>query len=97
MASQPARTHEGLSHLFLFLANILLFLSFSEIEEQIREIQAKKVNISHENGDEDDGRISMSLSKANMDSDIYGDNHNKYANYNTSIAANDDNDYEVCL
>jgi hypothetical protein len=39
----------------------------------------------------------MSLSKANMDSDIYGDNHNKYANYNTSIAANDDNDFDVFL
>lgn len=38
----------------------------------------------------------MSLTKANMDSDIYGDNGvNKYADYNTSIAANDDNDYEV--
>jgi hypothetical protein len=39
----------------------------------------------------------MSLSKANMDSDIYGDNHNKYANYNTSIAANDDNDFDVFI
>jgi hypothetical protein len=39
----------------------------------------------------------MSLSNANMDSDIYGDNQNKYANYNTSIAANDDNDFDVLL
>ncbi|XP_054168558.1 splicing factor 3B subunit 1-like [Oppia nitens] len=65
-----------------------------EIEEQIREIQAKKVSLNVENGAEMEGRISMSLTKAAMDSDIYGDNHNKYADYNTSIAANDDNDYE---
>ncbi|CAG2167654.1 unnamed protein product, partial [Oppiella nova] len=65
-----------------------------EIESQIRDIQAKKASLNTENGNDLDGRVSMSLSKAAMDSDIYGDNHNKYANYNTSIATNDDNDYE---
>ena len=95
MATQPARTHEGLFTLIEF--KFSKFICILEIEEQIREIQAKKSqHINSENGDEEDERISMSLSKGNMDSEIYGDN-NKWANYNTSIAANDDNDYEVII
>lgn len=69
-----------------------------EIEQQVREMQAKKAAASSEDGEE--GRIS--LNKANMDSDIYGDVR-VAGNYHTSISAADDGDdvsfffYKTCF
>lgn len=71
------------------------------IEEQIREIQAMKAGITaarHENGD---GGVPLVASSGSyMDEDIYGSGKNKFEDYVTSIAANDeaeadDDDYEA--
>lgn len=54
-------------------------------------MQAQKAALAAANGEDDEGRIS--LSKANMDSDIYGDK--RLADYHSSIPANEDADYDV--
>ena len=68
-------------------------MSFSvpEIENQVKELQAKKVALSRE-GEDSDGRIPLSASSGVMDEAIYGSAKDKFADYVTSIAANDDND-----
>ena len=88
--SQPAKTHEGK---FLTSARKLVDAKvwLTEIEQQILEIQAKKA-IAAANED-DEGRIS--LTKANMDSDIYGDKN--FSDYHSSIPTSDDVDYDVSL
>ena len=102
--AQPARTHEGKLDLFycrsaystVINSNVgLLILSHVEIEQQIREIQKIAAQNASANGegDEDEGRIS--LSKANMDSDIYGDGRRR-SEYHSSIPANEA-DYDVSL
>lgn len=58
-----------------------------EIEQQVLEFQKKAAqNAANGDGDDDEGRIS--LSKANMDSDIYGDGR-RSNEYHSSIPAND--------
>ncbi|KAF7489761.1 Splicing factor 3B subunit 1 [Sarcoptes scabiei] len=61
-----------------------------EIEQQVNEIQAKNAALAASNGDSEEGRIS--LTKANMDSDIYGGIN--LSGYNTSIPADDIEEYE---
>lgn len=57
----------------------------------MNEIQAKNAALAASNGDSEEGRIS--LTKANMDSDIYGGIN--LSGYNTSIPADDIEEYEV--
>ncbi|OTF74358.1 hypothetical protein BLA29_008882 [Euroglyphus maynei] len=64
-----------------------------EIEQQVLEIQAKNAALAASNGDDEEGRIS--LSKANMDTDIYGGTN--LSGYHTSIPANDDAEYDVSI
>jgi splicing factor 3B subunit 1 len=69
-----------------------------EIEAQIREIQARKSNISVEAEENGEGVPLTASAGIYMDGDIYGDTKNPYEGYVTSIAADeadvDDDDYE---
>lgn len=98
--SQPARTREGKLKLVVScvtdLFNLLCFTFHNvEIEQQVLEFQKKAAqNAANGDGEDDEGRIS--LSKANMDSDIYGDSR-KQNEYHSSIPAGDDADYDVSV
>lgn len=98
--SQPARTREGKFKLAVCSAthcfNLFCFTFHNvEIEQQVLEFQKKAAqNAANGDGEEDEGRIS--LSKANMDSDIYGDSR-KQNEYHSSIPAGDDADYDVSV
>lgn len=98
--SQPARTREGKFELVVRNAthffNLLCFTyHYVEIEQQVLEFQKKAAqNAANGDGEDDEGRIS--LSKANMDSDIYGDSRMQNE-YHSSIPAGDDADYDVCV
>lgn len=63
---------------------------FADIEAQIRDIQAKKKEVSDNNGN--DKGVGLGES-GYFDSDIYdGGGNKKYEGYVTSIAANDEAD-----
>lgn len=91
--AQPARTREGkfICQSDVIISKKIIYLSFSEIEQQVLEIQAKNAAAAAANGENEEGRIS--LSKANMDTDIYGGTN--LSSYHTSIPANDDAEYDV--
>lgn len=64
----------------------------SDIEAQIRDIQARKKNIAPENGENGDEEKHVGLGASGFfDRDIY-DGTGKYEGYVTSIAANDEVD-----
>ncbi len=94
--SQPAKTREGKLKFAVDCTdyfNLVYYFVFVEIEQQVLEFQKKAAqNAANGDGDDDEGRIS--LSKANMDSDIYGDGR-RSNEYHSSIPANDDADYDV--
>lgn len=69
-----------------------LLILISDIEAQIREIQARKKEISSdENGITDKDRIGLGES-GYFDQEIYDGGGSKFDGYVTSIAANDEVD-----
>ena len=73
----------------------MCIFSFLEIEAQIREIQARKANISSEAEENGEGVPLTASAGIYMDEDIYGGSKSKYEGYVTSIAANDEADADV--
>lgn len=64
-----------------------LFLLYTDIEAQIREIQSKKKEILTSTSEKE----QVGLGKTGFyDQDIYDGSNNKYDGYVTSIAANDE-------
>lgn len=69
---------------------------FSDIEAQIRDIQARKKEIVNTTNEELPEKDRVGLGESGYyDRDIYDGGGNKYDGYVTSIAANDE--IEVCL
>ena len=71
----------------------MFFLCILEIEEQVRNIQAKKAQLQagpKENNPEDD-RVGLGA-EGHYDVDIYGGSDSRFDGYVTSIAATDEID-----
>ena len=72
-----------------------MFLCFSEIEEAVRKLQAKKEKLVSEVTEED--RVGLG-SEGHFDLDIYGGGGGRYdGGYVTSIAANDEQDVSLTI
>lgn len=65
-----------------------MLLLFSDIEDAVREIQAKKKELKNSVQTEQD---QVALGRGGyFDQEIYGGSNNKFEGYVTSIAANDE-------